>query len=167
MRDARTLARGLAGLILLIGASASAQTLTRGPFVQNPDALTTTMTILWWTNTVGDSTVEYGTTLALGQSKNVAQAATCEIGAAGTCHTVQLTGLTPGTKYFYQLKTNGVTVVAASSSIYFHTFRAPADPADLHFTVVGDWGAGTGATTNVANNQNAADPPLIVTTGDN
>ena len=167
MRDSRAFAGCVAGLVLLIGASASAQTLTRGPFIQNPDALTTTMTILWWTNVAGDSTVEYGTTLALGSTKNVAQAGSCEIGAAGTCHTVQLTGLTPGTKYFYQLKTNGGTVLAASSSVYFHTFRTPVDPADLHFTVVGDWGSGSSATTNVANNQTAADPPLIVTTGDN
>ena len=167
MRESSVFVRFLAGLSRLIATSASAQTLSRGPFIQNPDALTTTMTIVWWTDTVGDSTVEYGTTLALGSSKNVAQAGSCEIGTAGTCHTVQITGLTPNTKYFYQLKTNGVVVLASGSSVYFRTFMAPSDTSDLHFTVVGDWGAGSSATTNVANNQNATDPPLIVTVGDN
>ena len=87
----------LAALILLAAGPASAQTLTRGPLLQNPDALTTTMTLIWWTDVAGNSTVEYGTTTALGSSKTVAQAGSCEIGSAGTCHTVQLTGLSPGT----------------------------------------------------------------------
>jgi phosphodiesterase/alkaline phosphatase D-like protein len=72
------------------------------------------MTLVWWTSTAGDSTVEYDHGRAR-QSKNVAQAGSCEIGTAGTCHTVQLTGLTPGTKYFYQLKTNGTVVLASAA----------------------------------------------------
>jgi hypothetical protein len=146
---------------------AEAQTLSRGPFIQNPDALTTTMTITWWTNTVGDSTVEYGTTTGLGSSVNVGQAASCEVGAAGTCHTVSLSGLQPNTRYFYQLKTNGVIVQAVSSAIYFTTALEPTDTSELYFTVVGDWGQGTSGYTNIANRLNAADAPLVFTVGDN
>ena len=109
--DATRRIRLLLALVAL-ASPALAQTITRGPIIQNPDALTTTMTILWWTNVAGDSTVEYGTTPALGSSVTVAQAASCEIGAAGTCHAVPLTGLLPGTRYFYRLLTNGVEVQA-------------------------------------------------------
>jgi len=154
----------LASLFLLVTSSAFAQTLTRGPLLQNPDGLTTTMTLIWWTDVAGNSTVEYGTTTGLGQSKTVAQAGSCEIGAAGTCHTVQLTGLTPGTRYYYRLLTNGTPVL---STTYFKTFPTPTDPNTLFFSIVGDFGAGSSAQTNVANNQNAADPPLLITVGDN
>ena len=54
----------LAGLVtglLLMTGGAGAQTLTRGPFMQNPHALTTTMSFVWWTDVAGNSTVDYGT----------------------------------------------------------------------------------------------------------
>jgi hypothetical protein len=86
---------GVVLLVALAATPAAAQTLTRGPLVQNPAALTTTMTLSWWTNVAGNSRVEYGTTPALGQSVTVGQAATCAIGSAGTCHVVPLTGLLP------------------------------------------------------------------------
>lgn len=150
---------------LLVGATGvSAQTITRGPLIQNPDALTTTMTIVWWTNVAGDSTVEYGLTPSLGSSANVAQAGSCDVGAAGTCHTVPLTGLLPGTRYYYRLLTNGVEVQATT---YFTTLRDPSDTSEVFFTVVGDWGQGTSGEQDVANRQNTADPPMILTVGDN
>ena len=92
----------------------------------------------------------YGTTPALGSSVTVAQAASCEIGAAGTCHAVPIAGLQPGTRYFYRLLTNGVEVQAASAGIYFTTLMDPSHPSDLFFTVVGDWGQ-TSAPNRVAN----------------
>ena len=57
---AKTLLLVAAGL--MIAGRARAVTITRGPIIENPDALTTTMTIAWWTDTTGDSTVEYGPT---------------------------------------------------------------------------------------------------------
>src|SRR5262245_58749138 len=66
VRDRRVLGRLLFGVVVLAATGASAQTLTRGPFIQNPDALTTTMTIEWWTDVAGNSTVDYGLTPALG-----------------------------------------------------------------------------------------------------
>ncbi len=156
----------LAALVLAASA-VSAQTITRGPLIQNPNALTTTVTILWWTDVAGNSTVDYGTTVSLGQSVTVGQAASCQIGAAGTCHSVTLTGLSAGTRYYYRLVVNGVTVQAASASIYFTTLKDPSDPSDLFFTVIGDWGQNSTAEQNVANRQDAADPQMITTVGDN
>jgi acid phosphatase type 7 len=115
----------------------------------------------------GDSTVEYGLTQALGSTATVAQTSSCEIGSAGTCHIVQLTGLLPGTRYFYQLRTNGVIVQAVSSTTYFTTMKPAGDPSDIFFTIVGDWGEATSEETDIANLQDAADPPLIMTVGDN
>ena len=153
----------VAGLVVAAGV-ARAQTITRGPYIQNPQALPTSATFVWWTNVVGDSTVEYGLTPSLGSSLTVPQAGSCDVGSAGTCHTVTLTGLTPGTLYYYQLKTNGVVV---QSTTYFSTLRAPTDPGDLFFTVIGDWGQGTTGEAQIANLQNTANPPMIVTVGDN
>src|SRR5437868_4110611 len=88
--------------ISLVSVAAHAQTISRGPIIQNPNALMTTMTIEWWTGTTtGDSTVEYGTTTGLGLSVTVGQAGSCDVGNAGTCHAVLLTGLSPNTRYFY------------------------------------------------------------------
>src|SRR5262245_24103455 len=157
----------LLAALLLSAAPAFPLAITRGPLLQNPDGLTTTATLVWWTDTAGNSTVDYGTTIALGQSVTIGQAGSCDVGAAGTCHTVTLTGLTPGTKYFYRLVVNGTTVQAASSSISFVTLKDPSDPSDLFFTVIGDWGQNSTGETNVANRQDTADPPTVTTVGDN
>ena len=84
--------------------AARAQTIVRGPIIQNPDAVATTATIEWWTDVAGNSTVEYGLSTALGSSVTVAQAASCDVGSAGTCHVVPLTGLQPNTRYWYRLR---------------------------------------------------------------
>jgi hypothetical protein len=154
----------LALVVALAAAPAAAQTLTRGPLIENPDALPTTINIQWWTNVAGNSTVDYGLTPALGQSVTVAQAASCEIGSAGTCHSVGLTGLQPGTRYYYRLVTNGVEVMPTSS---FVTMKLPSDPTPLVFGVIGDWGQGSSAYSDIAARIDAADPPLLFTVGDN
>src|SRR4029078_9798025 len=130
----------------------------------------------------------YGLTTALGLSANVAQAASCEVGTggtstAGTCHTGKLTGLLPRTRHVYRLRTNGVIVQDVSTSTYFTTLKSAADVlTQLFFTVVGDFGAcpnssspfssspspGNGTQQQaIANEQNVADPPLLMTVGDN
>lgn len=162
LRGGGRLAVVMAGV--LAAAAAQAQTITRGPYIQNPQALPTSASFEWWTNVVGDSTVEYGTTPALGQTVTVAQTSSCDVGSAGTCHLVTLTGLTPGTLYYYRLKTNGVVV---QNTTYFNTLHAPSDPSDLFFTVIGDWGQGTSGEAQIAALQDAANTPMILTVGDN
>ncbi len=157
----------LAGWAITATPATFAAVLTRGPLLQNPDNDPTSVTILWWTDVAGDSTVEYGTTTALGQTTTAAQATVCEVGSAGTCHSVRLTSLQPGTRYYYQLSTNGTILQPVSLDTYFTTLQAASSSSDLFFTVVGDWGSGASAYYDVANNQNAADPPLIFTVGDN
>jgi 3',5'-cyclic AMP phosphodiesterase CpdA len=161
-------ARVVACLIALAGTvsapRAQAQVVTRGPLIQNPAALPTTITVAWWTDLAGDSTVEYGLTPALGSSASLPQAPSCEVGGAGTCHVVPLTGLLPGTRYYYRLLTNGIEV---QSTTYFTTLKDAPDTSDLFFTVIGDWGQATAAEQDIADRQNAADPQIILTVGDN
>ena len=78
-------------------------------------------------------------------------AGSCEVGAAGTCHAVPLSGLLPGTRYYYRLLTNGVEVQPPES--YFTTLRDPSDPNDLFFTVFGDCGQATAGESEIANLQ--------------
>ena len=154
---------------LMMAARASAVTITRGPIIENPDAVTSMITIAWWTDTAGDSTVDYGVnSAALLFSNTVPQAGSCEIGAAGTCHIVTLSGLLPGTRYYYRLKVGGVIVQnTGSSGPYFTTLKDPTDTTDLFFTIIGDWGQASGHEQSVSNLQDAADPQMIVTVGDN
>jgi len=158
----------LTGLVLLAAAVAAprswALTITRGPLIQNPDALTSTMTMEWWTDAAGDSTVEYGPTPALGFTATVPQAGSCEVGSAGTCHIVPLSGLFPGTRYYYRLRTNGVVVQdTGPTGPYFTTLREPIDPTDLFFTVIGDWGGGTTEEQQVANLVPRSNIPVTAT----
>jgi hypothetical protein len=60
------------------------------------DCTSTTATIFWTTNTSSDSRVNYGTTTALGQTKSDS--------TEGTTHNIVLTGLTPGTKYYFEVE---------------------------------------------------------------
>lgn len=154
----------VAAVVTAMAGAAAAQTLTRGPFIQNPQALPTSATFVWWTDVAGDSTVEYGLTPSLGSSLTVPQVGSCDVGAAGTCHTVTLTGLNTGSLYYYRLRTNGAVV---QNTTYFNTLKAPTDPGDILFTVIGDWGQGTTGQAQIANLQNAANVPMIITVGDN
>jgi hypothetical protein len=151
-------------VLVFAAAPARSQTITRGPLLQNPDADATKATLVWWTNVAGDSTVEYGLSVGLGQSVTVPQAGSCEVGSAGTCHRVTITGLSPDTLYYYRLLTNGSQVAATT---YFTTLAQPGVNTDHFFTVIGDWGQGTTPEQQLANLQNAADPPMILTVGDN
>ena len=139
---------------LVMAARASAVTITRGPIIENPDAVTSMITIAWWTDTAGDSTVDYGVnSAALLFSNTVPQA---------------LSGLSPGTRYYYRLKVGGVIVQnTGSSGPYFTTLKDPTDTTDLFFTIIGDWGQASGHEQSVSNLQDAADPQMIVTVGDN
>lgn len=152
-----------------------------GPIVQNPANDPTAMTILWWTDVAAteDDVVEYGTTLALGSSRQQGQPV-CEAGTPGTCHRVDLTGLTPGTTYFYQLHSNGMVVQAANASVSIATLPSAGQAAHtLRWAVVGDFGsydpvfapfcydAGTCPSQKIANQIAAKAPDLLFTVGDN
>lgn len=74
----------------------------------------TSAIITWTTDQPGDSTVNYGNSTDLGS--------TLYSGNLTTNHVVNLTGLTPGTLYYYEVSstdTNGHTTVSPGNSTYY------------------------------------------------
>ncbi len=119
----------VASMIQLPEATASAPARIRLSFT-NADTQTR-MTVTWETDSTGNpATVEYGTTVALGSSVSGASRTLWRGDAA---HTTEITGLNPGTEYFYRVSGDS----GEWSSIYsFNT--APSGPADTSFFAGGD-----------------------------
>lgn len=85
------------------------------PYLQEPT--TTSMHVCWHDTMATTTSVEYGTTSALGQIEN----GTSEIIAgAYRWHSVKLTGLQPNTEYFYK-------AVSGSGSSLIYTFKTLPD----------------------------------------
>ncbi len=122
----------LSALLLLLSLPrVQAQTLTRGPYLQN--AGTTAITVRWRTGTAADSAVRYGTTAgSLSQIVSVS--------GIRTEHEVRLTGLTPDTKYFYSAGTSAAAL-AGDATYYFTTAPVAAKPTRVW--VLGDAGNGS------------------------
>jgi hypothetical protein len=118
--------------LLTIAPSLSyAQTVTRGPYLQNGS--TTATTVRWRTDAVTDSVVRYGTTagsLTLSASDSTST----------TEHEVRLTGLSANTKYFYSIGTSAATL--ASGPDYF-VLTAPTGAKPTRIWVLGDPGTGS------------------------
>ena len=97
----------------------------------------TTATVTWTTNESSTSSVAYGTTTALGSTAT---------GAAGTAHSVTLTGLTVNTRYYFRVTSADPSANTATSPA---TPAAPASylptVAPLAKTTVADFSTGSGA----------------------
>src|SRR5262245_42074157 len=86
---------------------AQAQTLSRGPYLQNGS--TTAVTIRWRTSANAASVVRYGTS-ASNLNLNVSNT------TLKTEHELRITGLSPDTQYFYSVET--ASAVLASGADY-------------------------------------------------
>jgi hypothetical protein len=85
------------------------------------DITETSAEISWTTNTTSDSRVNYGTTTALGQ--------TLYSSSTGTTHNVILTGLTQGTKYYFEVESTDISGTSTDDNggeYYSFTTLAPA-----------------------------------------
>ena len=103
-----------AWLFLLVPAGGSvsfAATLTRGPYLQQGTA--NRMIVRWRTATNDVSFVRYGTNFGAPTATNGNAISTAE-------HTVIVTNLAPGTKYFYQIS-NSTNWFAGSTNQFFLT----------------------------------------------
>jgi len=115
---------GVSLLIVGLGfASASAQQLTRGPYVQNmkPDSVE----ILWRTDVPVPSWVEFG---QAGSEETASHQCTLPV----TAHQMRLPGLEPDTRYTYRVGSAGTPW---SGTATFQTFPGPAK---FDFVVYGD-----------------------------
>lgn len=126
--------------------------LSRRPYLQSTDQTSTW--IRWRTLGDRDGDVEFGDTPALGR--------TATGPAATEDHEVQLTGLQPGTRYYYRLVSQGKAVTPRYS---FET--APAsNVGTFKFLVVGDSGMNNQAQLDIARQMATEDADFFLHTGD-
>jgi len=126
--------------------------LSRRPYLQSTDQTSTW--IRWRTLGARDGDVEFGETPALGR---------VAVGAgASEDHEVQLTGLQPGTRYYYRLVSQGLPITPR------YTFETAPDASQgtFSFLVVGDSGMNNQAQLDVANQMATEDADFFIHTGD-
>ncbi len=88
--------------------TANAQTVVRGPYLQN--GATDGVSIMWRTDTPTVGRVWYGS------SPDTLYQIVDEISGEGIDHLVRIEFLTPNTKYFYQIGTKQGTVLAGGDT---------------------------------------------------
>jgi hypothetical protein len=116
--------------VMTIVCGASAQTVTRGPYLQL--VTTSEISVRWRTSVATNSVVRYGTSLF-----DLTLAATNS--APTKEHEVRLTGLSAGTAYYYSVGTSS-DVLATGNDYVFYT--APLEPKPIRIWAIGDAGTG-------------------------
>ena len=119
----------------LASTSSSTVTVTRGPYLQQ--ASTNSIFIRWRTNIATNSTVRFGTSatnLSISASNTT----------SSTEHIVQLTNLSPNTKYFYSIGSS-TSVQAGDTGYYFYTHPTVGSTGPVRIWAIGDFGVGSTA----------------------
>jgi PKD repeat protein len=125
-------------ICVLFTTSAAAQSVTRGPYLQQQDD--ESIIVRWRTDIATDSEVRYGLTSA---SLNLTET----VAGSTTEHTVKITGLSPLTTYYYSIGNSG-GILAGDDSYFFHTSPTPGVAAPTRFWAIGDSGTNTLAQTS-------------------
>lgn len=125
----------------LIGGVAPSALLTRGPYLQL--GTPTSIYIRWKTDIRTDSKVNFGTS-----SGNLNLAAADLFST--TEHIVQLTGLSPDTKYYYSIGSASQTLQSGSDNFFITAPRVGTEKI-TRIWVTGDCGTGQAVQTNVRN----------------
>ena len=121
-----------ATLALFAPSAADAQLLTRQPYLQSGS--TSRMVIVWRTFPETDSVVRYGP-----DPQNLTEVV--RVQGNRSHHEVELTGLTPDTRYYYSVGT-GDTALATGAEYYFETAPPTGPAAPFRMWIVGDSGTG-------------------------
>ena len=129
-----------------------ALTVARGPYVSNVSG--TSAVISWWTNLATAGAVSWGV------SSSTEHVLT-DHGPNIQHHALTISGLTPGTTYRYRVGNGGML----TSDATFAT--APPPGRSFKFASIGDFGGGSTAETQNANNIAGAGTAFIQTVGDN
>lgn len=149
----------LLGVLTLANTFASADTITRGPYLQLDSF--DSLTVRWITDTATNSRVWYSTDPA---NLNLIQDDT----TVTTDHSVTLTGLDTNTQYYYKV---GTTSTVLSDRFKMVTIPDNGHPDPMRFWVLGDSGNNSKLFEKVVKNYvKPADfvpPDLIVLLGDN
>lgn len=143
-------------------ATSLSATVVRGPFLQLPSE--SGVTLCWNTNAATDARVWYGAT-----PTTLTQSVTDP--TVGFEHSVALSGLQPGTTYYYSVGTSTEALVGADADHRFATSPTPGVPTPVRIWVIGD--SGQSGTSQDAvrdaylSRPDAADTDLWLLLGDN
>jgi hypothetical protein len=118
---------------------------TRGPYLQKLS--TSSVVLRWRTNVAANSKVTYGTSPA---NLNLS----ASVSGTRTEHTVALTGLASGTKYYYSIGT-GTKVLQSGTANNFLTAPVSGTPGKYTFWAIGDCGSNNTNQQNVLNAYNS------------
>ncbi len=111
-------------------ARAAVPTLSVQPYLQAPSA--TSMTVVWWTDTPSNRTRLRLWPADGGRRRSVHARDSTQQGLAGYRHEVELRGLSPGSRWHYQVRANGGWTSTASFS------TLPDDSDAVHIAFLGD-----------------------------
>ena len=125
-----------AAALLALSLPAWAQTLTRGPYLQQGNQ--NSVIVRWRTSSATNSRVRIGTTLVTPLPTIVDNASSV------TEHVVSVTGLAANTKYYYSVGSTTATLAGPDANHFFVTSPAPGTAKPTRVWVLGD--AGTGST---------------------
>lgn len=124
---------------LLASSSATAQNVTRGPYLQT--ATPTSVIVRWRTDVPTDSAVRYGTAAdSLTSTESDA--------LAKTDHEITLTGLSPDTRYYYSIGTTAAAI-EGDHSYFYSTAPVPGTAKPFRVWFLGDSGTGNADALNV------------------
>ncbi|MCA9670027.1 MAG: metallophosphoesterase [Myxococcales bacterium] len=112
---------------------AHAQTVVRGPYLQI--GTPTSMTIVWRTDVASEGRVRYGESLA-------AMSGSADDSAVAVQHEVRITGLKPGTRYFYSVGTKSQALAGGDAAHAFRTSPTLGTRGPYRLWIVGDSGTG-------------------------
>ena len=115
-------------------------TIVRGPYLQQ--ASPSSIIIKWKTSQATDTKVSYGTTAG-----TLSSSATNS--SAVTDHEIKITGLSPYTKYYYNVASSTGTLVPAANDVFFRTMPNYGQPGQYRFWAIGDAGTGDNNQRNV------------------
>ena len=121
----------ITSLLILFVSDVSAQSITRGPYLQL--VTPTSVIIKWRTDRPTDSVAYYGNTLDKLKSTAVSSLVTTE-------HEVKIAGLNPDTQYFYAVGTASKKLEGGNKSYSFQTSPIPGTSRLTRIWVIGDSG---------------------------
>jgi acid phosphatase type 7 len=119
----------------------TSNTVSRGPYLQM--GTSNSMQIRWRTATASDSEVKIGTTFGVWTNIFRDNSTTTE-------HIVNLSGLSPNTKYYYTVGST-TEIIQSSTDHYFYTAPTIGNEQKIRVWATGDCGTGTATQTAVKN----------------
>lgn len=135
MPTMKSLSKALPLLVALCTSTSlsRAESLVRRPYIQKTTP--TSSVLVWTTDTEAPSLVEYGLSpLVLDK--------TALLPAAVTQHEVAITGLSPGTRYYYRAGSPGNPLAGGDIHHFFETAPAAGSKTKFRAWIVGDSGTG-------------------------